>query len=55
MTQEAMSNYSYYVSLDRIDSRRLATNRLVGVGGKIGFFSHHRLYYYCKAKDGGGI
>lgn len=45
-----MSNHTYYVSLDRIDSRRLATNRLVGVGWEIGFFSHRRLYYIVKPR-----
>lgn len=32
-----MSNHTYYLSLHRIDSRRLAINRLVGVGGKLDF------------------
>ena len=45
-----MSNHTYYVSLNRIDSRRLAANRLVGVGWKIRFFGHRRLYYIVKPR-----
>ena len=45
-----MSNHTYHVSLYRIDSRWVIIDRLVSVAGKIGFFSHRRLYYYCKAK-----
>lgn len=45
-----MSNCADHVSLHRIDSRRLATYRLVSVGGKSGFSSHRRLYYIVKPR-----
>ena len=45
-----MGNYTYHVSLHRIDSRWVIINRLVSVAGKIGFFSHRRLYYIVKPR-----
>ena len=45
-----MSNCVDHVSLHRINSRRLATYRLVSVGWEIGFFSHRRLYYIVKPR-----
>ena len=45
-----MSNHTYYVSLHRAYSRRLATYRLFNVGGKNGFFNHRRLYYIVKPR-----
>ena len=45
-----MGNHTYHVSLHRINSRRLATYRLVSLGWEIGFFSHRRLYYIVKPR-----
>ena len=45
-----MINYTYHVSLYRIDSRWVAIGRLVNLGWEIGFFSHRRLYYIVKPR-----
>ena len=50
-----MGNHTYHVSLYRIDSRRLAINRLAILAAKVDFSAIVAYTTNVKPKNGGGI